>query len=40
MDYHIQDHHEPVPVVPDELDRVAKVALAGILLLALTYLLR
>ena len=40
MDHHIQHHHEPVPGVPDELDRVAKVALAGILLLALSYLLR
>ena len=36
----MQDHDERVPVVADELDRVAKVALAAILMLALTYLLR
>jgi hypothetical protein len=40
MDHYRQDRQERVPVGPNELDRVIKVALAAILMLALTYLLR
>jgi hypothetical protein len=40
MAHYRQDRHERRPVEPNELDRVTRIALAAILMLALTYLLR